>query len=76
VSIVYRIWAVRSKDRGLIPARARETVLLSTASILALKPLMVLSNEHQNLILQMCSTRRVMLTIPLHLVPRLGKLEA
>jgi hypothetical protein len=75
---VSRIWAVRSKDRdgGLISARGRETFLLYTASIPALKPRSVLSVEYQNFILQLCSSRGVMLTNPLYLVPRLRMFEA
>ena len=70
--LVSRRWTVRSKDRGLIPPRPRETFLLSTASLPALKPLSVLSK----FILQVYSCRGVMLTIPLLLVPRLRMLEA
>ena len=71
-----RIWAVRSKDRDLIPARARDTFLLFTASIPGLKPVIVLSSEYQNFILQVYNSRGVMLTIPLHLEPRVRMLEA
>jgi hypothetical protein len=74
---VSRIWAVRSKDRNqsLISARERETFLLYTASVPALKPHSALSIEYRNFILQVHSSLGAMLTIPLYLVPRLRMLE-
>jgi hypothetical protein len=70
---VSRIWAVRSKDRdrSLISARGRDTLLLYTASVLALKPISVLSIKYLNFILQVHSSRGAVLTIPLYLVLRL-----
>ena len=76
VCVVSRVWAVRTQDRGLIPTRARQTFLLSTESMPALKPVIVRSNEYHNFILPVYNSQGVMLTIPLHLVPRLRMLEA